>query len=127
MSGLAFYLYGFPLLLSALVFSLVLTVYRDGGLSETEKTGLYVLFNYSLANILLVLCWSSVTQWREGLLILSTLLAGSLSIAQAWFGLRLRHAGGVKWVPIVLLWSFLLLNVPITITAMLGALSTLPA
>lgn len=122
---MAFYLYGFPLVLSALVFSLVWTVYREGGLSEAEKIGLSLLFNYSLANILFVWSWSSAVYWREGILFFATLVVGSLSIAQAWYGFRLRHAGGVKWVPAVLLGSLILLNIPISISAMLGVLSTL--
>jgi hypothetical protein len=125
MDGLMFYQYGFPLLLAAALVSLFLTVYRDKNLPDTHCTGIACLTNYSLANVFYVWAWDSATQWREGLLIISTLLVILLTIAQMVFAFKIRRSGSQTWLAALLFGGFLFLNLPITLISLVrSALSS---
>ncbi len=115
MDGLTFYLYGFPLLLAATLVSLFLTVYRGKDLPNAHCLGLACLTNYSLVNVLFVWAWNSASQWREGILIISTALVLILTIAQVVYAFKIRGSGTQTWLSLPLFGSFVFLNLPITL------------
>lgn len=121
MDGLAFYLYGFPVLFAAALVSLFFIVFRDRNLPQTHLVALACFANYSLANIFFVWVWEGAMQWREGLLIISSLVVVSLTVGQLVLALKVRASRVQAWLATLLFVAFLFLNLPITLISLFRA------
>ena len=116
MSPLSFYLYCFPLCLSAAYLAVRVTVFGRRRDLETEDLAWGWCANYSLFNLYFVWCWNYADAWRTGLLAISTLLVVAATGGQIGIALLDLRLKGSRWLARFFLAAALFVNIPIMAT-----------